>query len=208
MKKPLQIVAFVVICAVTILLLKEPIKQFIYDHVTQDMFVVADEDRFDPGPQVGALMPTINGMFNGKLITNIDQFAGSKGTIFIASRSFEWCPYCMRQMKQLQQNKSLFDQAGIGLVAMTYDSPELQQKFINKHRIDIPVLSDNDAKSFKNLDILHGDYENGDEHYGLPYPGMIIIDQNSVIVGKLFVEAYSQRVDAESSLNYALSKLK
>lgn len=207
MKNPLKFVALIVVVAVSALLLKEPIKQTVYKIVTYDMFVSNDEDSFDPGPKVGTQMPAINGIFNGKKITDIDQFAGSKGTIFIASRSFDWCPYCMRQLIQLQHNKALFDEAGIGLVAMTYDSPELQQAFIDKHGIDIPVLSDNDAKSFKSLDILHADYENTDEHYGLPYPGMIILNTDGIIVGKLFIEAYSQRVDAESSLKYALSKL-
>ena len=41
----------------------------------------------------------------------------------VASRSFDWCPYCMRQIIQLQEEKAGFDAAGIGMVAITYDDP-------------------------------------------------------------------------------------
>ena len=36
---------------------------------------------------------------------------------------------------------------------------------------------------------------------------MIVIDPEGVVVGKLFLESYSQRVDALSSLAYAREKL-
>jgi peroxiredoxin len=171
------------------------------------MFVDADTDNFDPGPSIGSKVPQLNAIYRGQNVTSIDSFAGQNGTVLIASRSVDWCPYCMRQLLELQQHKALFDEAGLGLVAITYDSPQLQKKFTDKHDIDLPLLSDVNAQTFTNLNILNAQYLAGDERYGLPYPGMVIISNQGIVVGKLFVEAYSLRVDAKSSLAYALDVL-
>ncbi|MEZ5501241.1 MAG: redoxin domain-containing protein [Halioglobus sp.] len=138
-------------------------------------------------------------------MTLVDEFVGRNGTVFIASRSVDWCPYCMRQLIQLQENKAAFDAAGIGLVAITmmtrlYSKP-------SSTIITIPVLSDIDALSFKTLGILNEDYEKGDARYGIPHPGMIIIDPQDKVAGKLFIEAYSSRVDSLAALAFAMDVL-
>ena len=113
----------------------------------------------------------------------------------------------MRQMMQLQQSKAAFDEAGIGMVAITYDAPELLRRFADQHQISIPLLSDDNALTFKTLGILNEDYQPGDSNYGIPYPGMIIVDPHGIVVGKLFVEDYTQRVDSTATLAFAKSAL-
>jgi peroxiredoxin len=197
------IVALVVLALVLGYLFREPLKEIAFARFTQDMFVAADNDDFDPGPAVGSRFPGLQATYNGRTVTLIDEFAGPRGTAFIASRSVDWCPYCMRQMIQLQENKAGFDAAGIGMVAITYDEPALQQAFIEKYGITIPLLSDEDALSFKTLGILNEDYAPGDFQYGIPHPGMIVIDTQGRVVGKQFLEAYSSRVDSAAALAFA-----
>jgi peroxiredoxin len=104
---------------------------------------------------------------------------------------------------QLQSALPDFRAAGIDIVAMTYDAPTLQQQFISKFNITYPLLSDVAATSVKRLGILNGDYAPGDANYGIPHPGVFILDREQKIVGKIFVEAYSTRVDAAGVLAYA-----
>jgi len=186
---------------------REPLKELAFNAITQNMFVANDKDDFDPGPATGSFFPGLQATYQGRRITVINEFAGRNGTVFIASRSVDWCPYCMRQMIQLQEHKGGFDAAGIGMVAITYDDPALQQAFIDKFAIAIPVLSDIDALSFKTLGILNEEYMPGDFQYGIPHPGMIVIDPTGKVVGKLFLEAYSSRVDAAAALAFAQSAL-
>jgi len=188
-------------------LFREPLKDIALDRLTRDMFVPADNDEFDPGPAIGSRFPGLRANYQGRAVTLIEEFAGVNGTAFVASRSLDWCPYCMRQMIQLQEYKAAFDTAGIGLVAMTYDDAALQQAFIDKHGITIPILSDENALSFKTLGILNEDYAPGDFQYGIPHPGMIVIDIGGRVVGKLFLEAYSSRVDAAAALAFSKSAL-
>jgi len=182
---------------------REPLKELAFNVLTQDMFVARDNDDFDPGPAVGSNFPGLQATYQGRSITLINEFAGRNGTVFIASRSLDWCPYCMRQMIQLQEYKAGFDAAGIGMVAITYDDPALQQAFIEKFAITIPVLSDVKALSFKTLGILNEEYQPGDFQYGIPHPGMIVIDPAGKVVGKLFLKAYSSRVDSAAALTFA-----
>ena len=108
---------------------------------------------------------------------------------------------------QLQEQVANFKEAGIGIVAITYDSPELQQVFIDAASITYPLLSDIDAATIKTLGILNEQYEPGETAYGIPHPGVFVIDPGMNIVGKIFVEDYQVRVDGEGTLAYALQVL-
>ena len=93
------------------------------------------------------------------------------------------------------------------MVAMTYDDPELQQRFIEAGSITYPFLSDIDATTMTALGILNEEYEPGHSAYGIPHPGVFVLDPEQQIVGKIFVEDYVIRVDAEGTLAYALEAL-
>jgi len=93
------------------------------------------------------------------------------------------------------------------MVAMTYDTPELQQAFIDAGSIEYPFLSDIDASTFGALGILNDEYGPDDENYGLPFPGIYVVNPQLEIVGKIFVERYQIRVDAPTTLEYALEVL-
>lgn len=108
---------------------------------------------------------------------------------------------------QLQSQLESFHAAGLGVVGLTYDKPALQDKFIRERGIRFPFLSDINAESMKTLGILDENYQPGDEHYGIPYPGIFILDANMRVVGKIFVKGYEKRVNAVAVLDYALDKL-
>ena len=189
------------------ILFKEPLKQAAYDRITQGMFTDVDGDDFDTGPAIGSRFPEITALYQGRQVGQIALFTGPRGTVFMASRSFDWCPYCIKQMIQLNENVAQFQSAGIGLVAMTYDTPEQLAAFKEKHGIVIPMLSDIDAQTFETLGILNADHLPGDDDYGLPYPGSMIIAPDGTIVEKVFLEAYSSRVSAGAVLALAKASL-
>ena len=108
---------------------------------------------------------------------------------------------------QLQEHVDIFEEAGLGVVVITYDSPELQQVFIDAGSITYPFLSDIDTATITALGILNEDYEPGEPAYGIPHPGIFVLNPEGRIVGKIFVEDYAKRVDAEDTLSYALGAL-
>ena len=109
MKKFLTILALlIVVIAGALFLFGDEVKQFAIDQVTKDMYVMQDDDSFDPGPAVGTKFPDITASWRGQPVNSLDQFAGENGTAFLATRSADWCPFCMKQMIQLQQYKAAF----------------------------------------------------------------------------------------------------
>ncbi|MFT6051283.1 MAG: peroxiredoxin [Halioglobus sp.] len=113
----------------------------------------------------------------------------------------------MAQFVQLQKHHKDFLEAGISVVALTYDSPDLQQAFVTKNSIAYPFLSDIDAQTVKALGILNDTKSEGSASYGIPYPGIFVVNAKLEIVGKIFIQGYQQRVDAEAVLAYAKSLL-
>ncbi|MEM9255374.1 MAG: redoxin domain-containing protein [Pseudomonadota bacterium] len=109
----------------------------------------------------------------------------------------------MAQFVQLQEYLGEFKASGIGVVGLTYDAPELQQAFVDKNGIGYPLLSDDSAATVKALGILNTEYSPGDSAYGIPYPGIFVIDAEGEIVGKIFLDGYRQRVSADAVLAYA-----
>lgn len=111
------------------------------------------------------------------------------------------------QLGELQEHVEAFEEAGIGLVVVTYDSPELQQRFIEAGDITYPFLSDIDASTMISLGILNEDYSPGDRAYGIPHPGAFIVNPDKEIVGKIFVESFRVRVEGAGTLEHALEVL-
>jgi peroxiredoxin len=207
-KKTLSVLlALAVIIGLALFLFRSPLKEIVYGRITDDMFVPADSDSFDPGPVVGSSFPGVRAIYQGQELSLLNSLAGTNGTILVASRSLDWCPFCMKQMIQLNEHKPAFDAAGIAVIGITYDSPALQKVFSDKHAITLPLLSDIEVMTFKTLGIVNKAYAPGDDAYGIPYPGMIIIDPDGIVVGKLFLEGYSTRVDSLAALEFAKQAL-
>ena len=186
-----------------VLVFREPLQQMVDDRLTRDMFVPAVAADPSLGPAPGASLPLLQASLNGQPVTHLNDHARANGTVLIVLRSIDWCIFCQRQMRQLQDYQHHFHAAGIGLVAITYDTPEAQQPFIDKQAITIPVLSDVGQGSFRALGVLNENYQPGDAEYGIPHPGLIVVDGGGVIVGKLFVASHELRVDSSEALRYA-----
>ncbi len=72
---------------------------------------------------------------------------------------------------------------------------------------EVTLLKEFTGLSFKTLRILNEQYQQGDFQYGIPHPGMIVINSEGEIVGKLFLEAYSSRIDSAAALTLARATL-
>lgn len=96
---------------------------------------------------------------------------------------------------------------GLGVVVITYDDPELQQAFVDRTGAGFPLLSDIDTETFTALGILNQEYQPGDGGYGIPYPGVLVIDRAGTVRGKVFVDGYETRVSALDTLRAATEAL-
>jgi hypothetical protein len=57
------------------------------------------------------------------------------------------------------------------------------------------------------LGVLNEQNEPGEPSYGIPHPGVFVVNLDNEIVGKIFIDSFRERVDGEGTLRYALEVL-
>jgi len=96
---------------------------------------------------------------------------------------------------ELTEIAGQFEELGLSLVAMTYDSVETLKTVEEDLGIDFALLHDEAVHHVNALGILNPDYEPGSRAYGVPYPGIFLIDRDGVIQAKFAEANYRDRPD-------------
>ena len=83
----------------------------------------------------------------------------------------------------------------------------MQQAFIEAGDITYPFISDVDAATMIALGVLNENNSPGEPAYGIPHPGVFVVNTDNEIAGKIFIESFRERVDGPGTLRYALEVL-
>lgn len=128
-----------------------------------------------------------------------------------------WCPYCSRQLKQLQDSLELFVKKGVQVVAITPEKTEGIAKTIEKSNATFPIIHDEEGKIMKAYDVRFALDEksvsrykmsgidlaatNGKNGTNLPVPAVYIINKENTIIFRYFNEDYKKRVSVKELLS-------
>ena len=148
----------------------------------------------DVGPSVGDKAPALTVIDNNNTALNINDLTADKGLIVLFFRSADWCPFCKRHLIEFQEFADKFKALGYGIAAISYDNTDILKAFMLENNLSYPLLSDQEATTVKAYGILNKDYKIGDENYGIPYPGVVIISPKGSIAHKYFFKGYRKRV--------------
>jgi peroxiredoxin len=96
---------------------------------------------------------------------------------------------------KLNDLKDQFDAINVGVVGMTYDSPEIIKAFDNTWDIRFPVLKDVERQHVEAWGVRNQEYGPGTFGYGIPYPGVVLISPEGKILAKWAEEGYRSRAD-------------
>lgn len=107
---------------------------------------------------------------------------------------------------QLTEISDQIEAMGINVVAITYDSVETLKTVQEDQGIQFPLLHDEEVSLVNAFGIRNLDYEPGHRVYGIPYPGIFLIDPNGVIRAKFAEERYQDRPPFDDVLE-AISEL-
>ncbi|NQZ22926.1 MAG: peroxiredoxin family protein [Colwellia sp.] len=154
----------------------------------------AQTPSINVGPAVGEKAPILRVIDKNNISVSIDDLMAPKGLIVLFFRSADWCPFCKRHLIELNEYADKFKALGYGIAAISYDSSEVLHKFSQMHNLTFPLLSDQGAATVKGYGILNVQYQVGDENYGIPYPGVVVITADGNIDHKYFFEGYRKRV--------------
>src|SRR3984893_12636932 len=126
----------------------------------------------------------------------LETLKGSKGTVLLFYRSADWCPYCKGQLIQLQSAKARFEEQGLKLAGISYDSEAILKFFADRRKIEFPLLSDPDSSVIRAYDVLNS--EAVGQYKGMARPGYFFIDTHGVIREKFFEAKYRERLSGNN----------
>jgi peroxiredoxin len=132
-----------------------------------------------------------------------------KGKVVLVFYRGQWCPYCNRHLKKLEDSLQLIKDKGATLIAVSPEKPENIAKTVEKTKASYSILYDEDLKIIKaydvdyelsentvtryrnsNIDIIENNGKNGKY---LPVPAIFIIDKESTVTYRFFEPDYKKR---------------
>ncbi len=96
-----------------------------------------------------------------------------------------------------------FEAIGVSIVAMTYDPVDFLKEVELDRGVEFTLLNDEAITHVNRLGILNTDYAPDSRAYGVPYPGIFLIDTDGVIRYKFAEESYRDRPDFANVLEAA-----
>jgi len=102
---------------------------------------------------------------------------------------------------ELQGRYQDITKQGLGLIAISYDSPETLKKFTDSRGITFPMVSDPGSAIITRYGLLNETVDPKSSSYGIPHPGTFILDPKGVVVSRFFEDAYQERYTAATILS-------
>ena len=125
-----------------------------------------------------------------------------KGPVLLVFYRGQWCPYCNKELKSLEDSLTLITGKGAELVAVTPELEENVSKTITKTGAKYPILHDEGLKIMKTYDVAYAvdsvwtarymkfgvdvAKNNGSNGNNLPVPAIYVIDRKGIIVYRFF----------------------
>ncbi len=147
-----------------------------------------------PGLKVGETAPdfTLAGSPPEPVALQALRAHGPVAVVFV--RSADWCPFCRRQLQDLEAALPQFKSAGLQLVAVSYDSAATNAAAARKLGLTFPLLSDVGSKVIDAYGIRNHEATGRGE--GIPHPTVFIVDRDGIIRGKLLRDNYRDRPES------------
>ena len=172
------------------------------------VFVYADPS---PSPQTaseiglpdGAAAPEIAAVTADGTPASLASIAGENGTILVFFRSADWCPFCKKQLIELESAVAPLKAAGWSLAAISYDSAETLSEFKDRNSLSYTLLSDEDSSVIRAFGVFNEEPKEGSRFYGIPHPAIVFLDKDGLVKETLREEDYKDRPPADLVISTA-----
>jgi peroxiredoxin len=90
-----------------------------------------------------------------------------------------WCPVCVQDLKDLEENKSFFESKNVHFTAISTDKLDNLKKLAEEHNLSFPVLADEELKALKTYDVFyHSEDDPYEDHGAHVEPAYFLVDEN------------------------------
>jgi hypothetical protein len=101
---------------------------------------------------------------------------------------------------ELEQSRRSFEERGVKVAVITYDSQEILRRFAEAQHLGYPCLSDQGSVVIKQFGILNTNVPEGNKFHGIPFPTDYLIGPDGIIRAKYFLPDYQTRVASSTIL--------
>ncbi len=158
-----------------------------------------------PGPAVGSAFPDTLALQDqsGKPQT-LKALLGKNGAALFFVRSADWCPWCKKQLADVNSRLADFKTLWLNVVSISHDTVPLIAAFYSAQNIGYTMLADPDGAVVEKLGVRDMQYADGSRAFGVARPMIFIINPQLKITHKFAEESYRNRPD----LNKVLAELR
>jgi peroxiredoxin len=178
--------------------------------------IIANVQETPKGLPVNATAPDFTAKDQNGAKVNLKEKL-EKGSVVLVFYRGQWCPYCNRQLKKLEDSLSFITSKGATLITVTPEKPENISKTIEKTRATYPILFDNGLRIMKSYDVAYAVSEKTIQQYKgygidfteangtdngahLPIPAVFVINKQGKIVFRHFDPDYTKRASVADIL--------
>lgn len=102
----------------------------------------------------------------------------NKGWHIIIFFRGSWCPVCIEDLKDLEKNKTYFEDRQVYMTTLSTDKLDALKDMVKEHSFTFPVLSDEEADVLKAYDVFyHSENDPYEDHGAHGEPAYFLIDE-------------------------------
>lgn len=141
---------------------------------------------------VGATLPEVEVETTGGETVTLNEALADQAAAIVFYRG-HWCPFCMKHLQKLQEIEAPMKEAGVKLVAITTDKPEIAAN-TQKQGFDFTIYSDSTLNAAKAMGVAFqldpetaAKYRDtlventGHDKGQLPVPSVFLVDKSGKI---------------------------
>lgn len=152
---------------------------------------------------------------HGKLLELKNEL--KKGSVVLVFYRGEWCPFCNKELKALEDSLQFIKAKGAEVIAISPEMPQNLSKTVEKTKASYPLVSDEGLKIMKSYDVAfkvdsltvskyrgYGvafDKANGANGANLPVPAVYVINKKGKIIYRYFDADYRKRPSVKEILS-------
>ncbi len=152
----------------------------------------------------GSTIPVLEAPDQNGEVQTLSTLSGDKGLMLFFSRSFDWCPFCKAQLRDITAIQSQIQNLGFAVASITYDSIETLKIAEEDFGVEFTMLHDENIKHVNAFGIRNPDPQPDSFAYGIPRPGIMLISPDGIILRKFAEEDYRDRPDLRYLIEAAL----
>jgi len=169
------------------------------------------------GLKIGGQAPAFTAQDNSGKTVDLKSLLKSHKAVVLFFYRGQWCPYCNKQIKELQDSLQLLTAKGAYVIGVTPETGENINETIDKTHASFSIIQDKGYKIMKAYDVNYTvndamfaklksfgidlEKNNGNTDHVLPVPATYVIDRSGKIIFVHFDKDYTKRASVSSVLN-------